>query len=78
MSKIRLNQINFENFDELDELYDDSIGMVHNKKRKHGKFKENNDDEELSQSQRMTSRRGEGDSFISKRTKARSHSSRPI
>ena len=34
MSKIRLNHIDWENYDELDELYDDSMEMIHNKKEK--------------------------------------------
>mgnify|MGYP001592629523 CR=1 FL=1 len=72
MSKIRLNHIDWENYDELDELYDDSMEMIHNKKRKNGKFKENDNDGDFYQPQRVSTRRGEGDSYISKRRKARS------
>lgn len=72
MSKIRLNHIDWENYDELDELYDDSMELIHNKKRKNGKFKENDNDGDFHQSQRVSARRGEGDSYISKRRKARS------
>jgi hypothetical protein len=72
MSKLRLNQIDFENFDELDELYENSIEMITNKKRKNGKFKENSDEEGLPKSYGETSKRGDGDSFISKRRKSRS------
>jgi hypothetical protein len=72
MSKIRLNHIDWENYDELDELYDDSMEMIHNKKRKNGKFKENDNDGDFHQPQRVSARRGEGDSYISKRRKARS------
>jgi len=72
MSKIRLNHIDWENYDELDELYDDSMEMIHNKKRKNGKFKENKNDGDFHQPQWVSTRRGEGDSYISKRRKARS------
>jgi hypothetical protein len=72
MSKVRLNHIDWENYDELDELYDDSMELIHNKKRKNGKFKENNNEGDLHQSQWVSARRGEGDSYISKRRKARS------
>ena len=72
MSKVRLNHIDWENYDELDELYDESMEMIHNKKRKNGKFKENQNEDGLYESQRVSTRRGEGDSYISKRRKARS------
>jgi len=72
MSKVRLNHIDWENYDELDELYDDSMELIQNKKRKNGKFKENENDRDFHQPQWVSARRGEGDSYISKRRKARS------
>jgi len=72
MSKLRLNHIDWENYDGLDELYDDSMELIQNKKRKNGKFKENENDRDFHQPQRVSTRRGEGDSYISKRRKARS------
>lgn len=72
MSKVRLNHIDWENYDELDELYDDSMELIQNKKRKNGKFKENDNDGDFHQPQWVSTRRGEGDSYISKRRKARS------
>lgn len=71
MSKVRLNHIDWDNYDELDGIYDESMEMIHNKKRKNGKFKENYNEDGLHQSQRVSARRGEGDSYISKRRKAR-------
>lgn len=72
MRRVRLNHIDWDNYDELDELYDESMKMIHNKKRKNGKFKENHNEDGLYESQRVSTRRGEGDSYISKRRKARS------
>ena len=72
MSKVRLNHIDWDNYDELDGIYDESMEMIHNKKRKNGKFKENQNEDGLYESQRVSTRRGEGDSYISKRRKARS------
>ena len=40
MSKVRLNHIDWDNYDELDGIYDESMEMIHNKKRKNGKFKD--------------------------------------
>lgn len=51
MSKVRLNHIDWKNYDELDELYDDSMELIQNKKRKNGKFKENENDRDFHQPQ---------------------------
>ena len=55
--------------EELDEL---EFEEKFNKRTKNGKFKENNNEGDLHQSQWVSAQRGEGDSYISKRRKARS------
>tara|TARA_B110000285_G_C14968813_1_gene535484 strand:+ start:665 stop:883 length:219 start_codon:yes stop_codon:yes gene_type:complete len=72
MGRMNLNQMDWESYDEIDELYYESISDNSNKKKKHGKFKKNDYDEELLEPQGVSTRRGEGDSYISKRRKARS------
>jgi len=69
MRKISIHNVDLEELDELDEL---EFEEKFNKRTKNGKFKENNNEEDLHQSQWVSARRGEGDSYISKRRKARS------
>ena len=73
MGKIPLNRINFDDFDD----YDDDVEYFKSirdtkQKAKNGKFKENENDGDFHQPQWVSTRRGEGDSYISKRRKARS------
>ena len=66
MGKISIHNVDLEELDELE--FEEKF----NKRTKNGKFKENNNEGDLHQSQWVSPRRGEGDSYISKRTKARS------
>ena len=66
MRKISIHNVDLEELDELE--FEEKF----NKRTKNGKFKENNNEGDLHQSQWVSTRRGEGDSYISKRTKARS------
>jgi len=69
MGKIPLNKVNFDDFDDID--YFESMRDT-KQKAKNGKFKENENDGDFHQPQWVSTRRGEGDSYISKRRKARS------
>jgi len=66
MGKISIHNVDLEELDELE--FEEKF----NKRTKNGKFKENKNEGDLHQSQWMSARRGEGDSYISKRRKARS------
>ena len=66
MGKISIHNVDL---DELDEL---EFEEKFKKKTKNGKFKENYNGDDLQQPQWVSTRRGEGDSYISKRRKARS------
>lgn len=63
MGKIHINTI--DDFDYLDELYGGT------EKIKHGKYKKNNDEDDISQSQGLPAGWREGDSYIGRRKKAR-------
>ena len=66
MRKISIHNVDLEELDELE--FEEKF----NKRATNGKFKENNNEGDLHQSQWVSARRGEGDSYISKRRKARS------
>jgi len=66
MSKISIHNVDF------DELDDYNSEENFKSKKTYGKYKTNNDESYIHQSQRESTRRGEGDSHISKRSKARS------
>jgi hypothetical protein len=66
MGKISIHNVDLEELDELE--FEEKF----NKRTKNGKFKENNNEGDFHQSQWVSTKRGEGDSYISKRTKARS------
>jgi len=66
MRKISIHNVDLEELDELE--FEEKF----NKRTTNGKFKENNNEGDLHQSQWVSARRGEGDSYISKRRKARS------
>jgi hypothetical protein len=66
MGKISIHNMDFEELDALE--FEEKF----KKKTKNGKFKENNNEGDFHQSQWVSAKRGEGDSYISKRTKARS------
>ena len=66
MRKISIHNVDLEELDELE--FEEKF----NKRTKNGKFKENNNEGDLHQSQWVSTKRGEGDSYISNRTKARS------
>jgi len=66
MRKISIHNVDLEELDELE--FEEKF----NKRTKNGKFKENNNEGDLHQSQWVSTTRGEGDSYISKRRKARS------
>ena len=66
MGKISIHNVDLEELDELE--FEEKF----NKRTKNGKFKENNNEGDLHQSQWVSTKRGEGDSYISKRRKARS------
>ena len=66
MGKISIHNVDLEELDELE--FEEKF----KKRTKNGKFKENNNEGDFHQSQWVSARRGEGDSYISKRTKARS------
>jgi len=69
MGKIPLNKVNFDDFDDI-EYFESKRDTK--QKAKNGKFKENENDGDFHQPQWVSTRRGEGDSYISKRRKARS------
>jgi hypothetical protein len=66
MRKISIHNVDLEELDELE--FEEKF----NKRTKNGKFKENNNEGDFHQSQWVSTKRGEGDSYISNRTKARS------
>lgn len=66
MRKISIHNVDLEELDELE--FEEKF----NKRTKNGKFKENNNEGDLHQSQWVSTKRGEGDSYISKRRKSRS------
>lgn len=66
MGKISIHNVDLEELDELE--FEEKF----NKRTKNGKFKENNNEGDFHQSQWVSTKRGEGDSYISKRRKARS------
>jgi hypothetical protein len=66
MGKITIHNIDLEELDEL------KFEEKFNKRTKNAKFKKNHDEGDFHQPQWVSARRGEGDSYISKRTKARS------
>lgn len=66
MGKISIHNVDLEELDELE--FEEKF----KKRNKNGKFKENNNEGDFHQSQWVSTKRGEGDSYISKRTKARS------
>jgi len=66
MRKISIHNVDLEELDELE--FEEKF----NKRTKNGKFKENENDRDLHQSQWVPTKRGEGDSYISKRRKSRS------
>ena len=66
MRKISIHNVDLEELDELE--FEEKF----NKRTKNGKFKENNNEGDFHQSQWVSTKRVEGDSYISNRTKARS------
>ena len=64
MRKISIHNVDLEELDELE--FEEKF----NKRTKNGKFKENNNEGDFHQSQWVSTKRGEGDSYISNRTKA--------
>ena len=66
MRKISIHNVDLEELDELE--FEEKF----NKRTKNGKFKENNNEGDFHQSQWVSTKRGEGDSYISNRRKARS------
>ena len=66
MRKISIHNVDLEELDELE--FEEKF----NKRTKNGKFKENNNEGDFHQSQWVSTKRGEGDSYISNLTKARS------
>jgi len=69
MGKIPLNKVNFDDFDDI-EYFESKRDTK--QKAKNGKHTKNDYDEELFEPQGVSASRGEGDSYISKRRKARS------
>jgi hypothetical protein len=66
-----MGKISIHNVD-LEELQDLQFEEKIKKRTKNGKFKENNNENDIHQSQWLSARGGEGDSFISKRRNTRS------
>ena len=66
MRKISIHNVDLEELDELE--FEEKF----NKRTKNGKFKENENDRDFHQSQWVSTKGGEGDSYISKRRKSRS------
>ena len=60
MRRLSIHNVNFEDLEDLE--FDNKL----KKKTKHAKFKENNDDTDIYESQRMPSRRRTSDDSISK------------
>jgi hypothetical protein len=75
MGKLPLHKIDFDDFDEFEEI---ELTRKLKRKAKNGKHKENYDEDDVYEPQRMPSGWREGDSFIGLRRKGRSETSRPL
>ena len=78
MGKIPLNRINFDDFDDDDDIEYFESKRTTKRKAKNEKYTENYDEGDVHEPQRMPSGWREGDSFIGLRRKGRSDTSRPL